>query len=85
MLKISVQTLHLPTLRMANDFALGLTEGVAHYMKAKFLHELQSKKDHVPFPSDWDFTLLQECDQAVGILLQAYRNACKMAYLVYRA
>lgn len=64
--------------RMApSDFAFDLTEEVASYMRAKFLQGLKSQDNHVPFPTDWDVTLLQECDQAVGILLQAYHNACE--------
>jgi len=58
-----------------NQLALHLTEAIAGYMQAKF-RQLQGPDDHVPFPSDWDLTLLQECDQAVGILVEAYRNPC---------
>ena len=59
------------------DLALSLTEDVASYMKAKFHQQLRGSEGHMPFPPHWDFTLLQECDQAVGILLDAYRNRCK--------
>jgi hypothetical protein len=69
---------------MDTDFALCLTEEVAAYMKAKFLHQLHSKGDHVSFPAHWDLTLLQECDQAVDILVQAYCNTCKRVLLHFR-
>jgi len=56
--------------------ALDFTEAIATYMKAKFHKEIQGSDKQAYFPSNWDFTLLQECDQAVGILLEAYRNPC---------
>ena len=71
-------SLSFPTAMLAKkDLALSLTEDVASYMKAKFHQQLRGSEGHVPFPPHWDFTLLQECDQAVGILLDAYRNRCK--------
>ena len=61
------------------DFAIELTEGIASYMKAKFLHKLRVHKgDGPPVPSEWDFSLIQECDQAVDILLEAYHNSCRV-------
>ena len=59
-----------------NDLALNMTEAIAGYMQAKFDHQLKGFETPVPFPSDWDLRLLQECDQAVGILVDAYRNPC---------
>ncbi|KAF8957921.1 hypothetical protein BDZ97DRAFT_1762563 [Flammula alnicola] len=59
---------------MTADIALHLTEAISTYMKAKFLQKLHSCDDYVPFPSDWDFTLLQECDLAVDVLTDAYRR-----------
>jgi len=56
------------------DLALSLTKDVASYMKAKFHQQLWGSEGHMPFPPHWD---LQECDQAVSILLDAYRNRCK--------
>jgi hypothetical protein len=56
--------------------ALSLTEAIATYMKAKFIQQIQGSAEQAYFPSNWDFTLLHECDQAVGILLEAYRNPC---------
>jgi len=53
-----------------------LTEAIATYMQAKFRQMLQGLDDRTPFPSDWDLALLQECDQAVGILVEAYHNPC---------
>src|SRR6266702_1996237 len=45
-------------------------------MQAKFRQQLEGSDEHVPFPFDWDLTLLQECDQAVGIPVEAYHNTC---------
>jgi len=68
---------------MANNSALGLglTEAIATYMRAKFLCKLQNSNVPIPFPSEWDFTLLQECDHAVSILVEAHNNACKLSAL----
>ena len=67
-----------------NQLAIHLTEAIATYMQAKFRKEIKGSGDHVPFPSDWDLTLLQECDQAVGILVEAYHNRCmKHQQLLY--
>jgi hypothetical protein len=59
-----------------NDLALNMTEAIAGYMQAKFDQRLKDCANPVPFPLDWDLSLLQECDQAVGILVDAYRNPC---------
>ena len=59
-----------------NDLALNLTEGITTYMQAKFNQQLKGFDTPVPFPLDWDIRLLQECNQAVGILVEAYRNPC---------
>ena len=64
------------TMEANSALALDLTEAIANYMKAKFRQEIQHSDKRPYFPSNWDFTLLQECDQAVGILLEAYRNPC---------
>ena len=63
---------------MARDdqLAIYLTEAIATYMQAKFHKEIKGSHDHVPFPSDWDLTLLQECDRVIGILVEAYHNRC---------
>jgi len=45
-------------------------------MQAKFHQQLEGSDEHVSFPFDWDLTLLQECDRAVGILVEAYHNTC---------
>ena len=77
--------LSFPTTMLTNKgLALCLTEDIATYMKSKFDQQLQGSEDHVPFPSDWDFTLLQECDLAVGILLDACRNRCTKMKLLHR-
>jgi hypothetical protein len=59
-----------------NQLALHLTEAIAAYMQAEFRQQLRGSDGHVPFPSDWDLTLLQECQQAIGILMEAYHNPC---------
>lgn len=64
------------TMEVNSALALTLTEAIATYMKAKFLQQIQGSDKQADFPSNWDFTLLQECDQAVGILLEAYHNPC---------
>ena len=58
------------------DLAIDFTENIASYMREKFLHKIQGHGHNIPFPSDWDFTLLQECDHAVGVLVEAYLNPC---------
>src|SRR6266567_932935 len=58
------------------DLAIDFTENIASYMREKFLHKIQGHGHNIPFPSDWDFTLLQECDHAVGVLVEAYFNPC---------
>ena len=75
---------HLIPMAGNNQLALQLTEAIAAYMQAKFRQEIKGPGDHVPFPSDWDLTLLQECDQAIGILGEAYHNRCmKHQLLLY--
>jgi hypothetical protein len=65
------------TLRAGNDqLGLHFTEANAIYMQAKFRQQLQGSDDHVTFPPDWDFTLLQECEQAFEIVVEAYHNPC---------
>ena len=64
------------TMEANSALALEFTEAIATYMKAKFRQQIQGSDKQAYFPSNWDFTLLQECDQAVGILLQAYHNPC---------
>jgi len=64
------------TMEANGALALTLTEAIATYMKAKFIQQIQGSDKEVYFPSTWDFTLLQECDQAVGTLLEAYHNPC---------
>ena len=59
-----------------DQLALHFTEAIATYMQAKFHQQLEGSDEHVTFPSDWDLTLLQECDQAVGVLVEAYHNPC---------
>ena len=59
-----------------DQLALHFTEAIATYMQAKFRQQLEGSEEHVTFPSDWDLTLLQECDNAVGILVEAYHNSC---------
>jgi hypothetical protein len=59
------------------DLALGLTEAISSYMKAKFHAKLQRSENPIPFPPEWDFALLNQCDQAVNILLEAYSNPCE--------
>lgn len=67
-------------LNMANSgFAVKLTEEIANYMMAKFLHKPKGSEDSPPFPPDWDFSLVQECDQAVSVLLEAYHNPCRLS------
>jgi len=58
-----------------SDLAIDLTEVIAIYMRAKFLQKLHGNGHNVSFPADLDFGLLQECDQAVSIILEAYQNA----------
>jgi len=60
-----------------NDLAIGLTEAVSCYMKAKFHAKLQRSEDPIPFPLEWDFALLNQCDQAVNVLFEAYSNPCE--------
>ncbi len=69
-------SLSLPIMTVNNDLALNMTEAIAGYMQAKFDQRLKDFANPVPFPLDWDLYLLQECDQAVGILVDAYRNPC---------
>ena len=59
-----------------DQLAVYLTETIATYMQAKFRQEIKGSRDHVPFPSEWDLTLLQECDRVIGILVEAYHNRC---------
>ena len=65
-------------IQMAEKDQLGvyLTEAIATYMQAKFRQMLHGSDVHTPFPADWDLTLLQECNQAVAILIEAYHNPC---------
>lgn len=60
-----------------DNLAISLTEAVSSYMKAKFHAKLQRSEDHIPFPLEWDFPLLNQCDQAVNILFEAYSNPCE--------
>ena len=59
-----------------DQLALHFTKAIARYMQAKFHQQLEGSDEHVPFPFDWDLTLLQEYDQAVGIPVEAYHNTC---------
>src|SRR6267378_6126895 len=59
-----------------DQLALHFTEAIARYMQAKFHQQLEGSDEHVSFPSDWDLTLLQESDQVVEILVEAYHNTC---------
>jgi hypothetical protein len=56
------------------DLALRLTEAIAAYMKIKFYQLLQGDHTEVYFPPEWDLNLLNECDQAITILLEAHGN-----------
>lgn len=58
------------------DLALSLTEAIAAYMKTKFYQLLQGDHTEVSFPLEWDLNLLDECDQAITILLEAQGNQC---------
>jgi len=69
-------SLSVPIMTVNHDLALNMTEAIAGYMQAKFDQRLKDFANPVPFPLDWDLYLLQECDQAVGILVDAYRNPC---------
>ena len=64
------------TMTVDNDLALYMTEAISGYMQAKFDRKLKGSSTPVPLPLDWDLRLLQECDQAVGTLVDAYRNPC---------
>ena len=62
-----------------NALALDFTEAVAKYMQAKFRCRVQNSEISVPFPSEWDFMLVQECDHLVNILVEAHKNTCKLS------
>ena len=51
-----------------DQLALHFTEAMARYIQAKFHQQLEGSDEHVSLTSDWDLTVLQECDQAIGIL-----------------
>jgi len=45
-----------------------LHQGYCQVYASQIPQHLQGSDSHVHFPSDWDLTLLQECDKAVGML-----------------
>jgi hypothetical protein len=56
------------------DGGIDFTETVAAYFQAKFKQKTSGQRYHVPFPDTWDLGFLQECDQAVRVLVQAFSN-----------
>jgi len=61
--------------------ALELTESIATYMKTRFHQKINGLEASAFIPPDWDINLLYECDVAVDILQQAYKNKSRSKYL----
>lgn len=58
-----------------------MEEQVATYMQAKFRHKVLGHTGVVRFPSDWPLSLLLECDHAVRVLTDAFRNQSELSLL----
>ncbi len=44
------------------------------FLQAKLKQQLSGEFYHVPFPPEWDFEFLSDCNQAVTIIAHAIRH-----------